>query len=68
MKAAEFDRIFDEGEEDIIEYLDLSKARRPGLEQQNTKVGYYSVVTRNSTAIVRITKYKGSRKRASRIN
>ncbi len=32
ISAEELDRIFDEGEEDIIEYLDFSTARRPGLE------------------------------------
>ena len=29
MKAEEFDKIFDDNEEDIIEYLDLSTIRRP---------------------------------------
>jgi len=40
MKAKEFDRIFDEGEEDILQYLDLSKARRPGLEQKRVNVDF----------------------------
>jgi len=40
MKAEEFDRIFDEGEEDILQYLDLSKARRPGLEQKRVNVDF----------------------------
>lgn len=31
MKAEEFDRLFDAGE-DIIAHLDLSSTRRPGLE------------------------------------
>jgi hypothetical protein len=29
----EFDKIFDEGKEDIMEYLDISTARRPGREE-----------------------------------
>ncbi len=32
MKTEEFDKIFDDNEEDIIEYLDLSKIKRPNLE------------------------------------
>lgn len=28
ISAEEFDRVFDEGEEDIMQYLDLSSARR----------------------------------------
>ena len=31
IKASDFDRMFDDGE-DIIPYLDLSKATRPGLK------------------------------------
>lgn len=38
MKAAEFDRLFDEGEVDIVEYLDLSTGRRPGLELERVSV------------------------------
>ncbi len=33
MKASDFDQKFDDGES-IIEYLDLSKARRPAEEQK----------------------------------
>jgi hypothetical protein len=33
MKSNEFDKKFDEGE-DISEYLDFSKATRPGQEQK----------------------------------
>ncbi len=29
MKAAEFDKLFDDGEEDIMEHLDLDNARQP---------------------------------------
>lgn len=32
MKATEFDQLFDDGEEDIMEHLDLKNARRPNLE------------------------------------
>ncbi len=39
MKAEEFDKKFEEGQ-DISEYLDLSKATRPGLEQQRVNVDF----------------------------
>lgn len=39
MKAEEFDRRFDEGE-DVIEFLDLSKASRPGLEQESVRIDF----------------------------
>ena len=32
MKASEFDRIFDEGKEDVLHLFDITAARRPGLE------------------------------------
>ena len=32
MKATEFDQLFDDDEEDIMEHLDLKNARRPNLE------------------------------------
>ncbi len=34
MKAEEFDKKFDDGEEDITGLLDLSKARRLGVPRQ----------------------------------
>ena len=37
MKASELDKRFDEGE-DIVKYLDLSKAKRPGLDQKRVNV------------------------------
>jgi len=37
MKASEFDRKFDEGE-DILEDLELTKARRPGWETKRINV------------------------------
>ena len=39
MKAKEFDRRFDQGE-DISHVLDLSKARRPELEQRRVNVDF----------------------------
>jgi len=39
MKAKEFDKKFDAGE-DVNKYLDLSKARRPGHEQKRVNVDF----------------------------
>jgi len=39
MKAREFDRRFDEGE-DITKYLDFSGARRPGEEVKRVNVDF----------------------------
>jgi len=39
MKADEFDKKFDSGE-DITRYLDFSKARRPGREQKRVNVDF----------------------------
>ncbi len=39
MKAKEFDRKFDRGE-DLTKHLDLSKARRPGEEQRRVNVDF----------------------------
>ncbi|MFQ6044346.1 MAG: type II toxin-antitoxin system BrnA family antitoxin [Candidatus Poribacteria bacterium] len=39
MKAKEFDRKFDSGEE-IIEFLDLANAHRPGHEQQRVNIDF----------------------------
>jgi hypothetical protein len=38
MNAKKFDQKFDDGEEDIIDMLDLSKAMRPFAEQKNVSV------------------------------
>jgi hypothetical protein len=38
MNAKGFDQKFDDGEEDIIDMLDLSKAKRPFAEQKNVSV------------------------------
>ncbi len=39
MKAEEFDKKFDNGE-DVLAYLDLKKARRPGLEVKRVNVDF----------------------------
>jgi hypothetical protein len=39
MKAREFDKRFDQGE-DISKYLDISKARRPEQEQKRVNVDF----------------------------
>jgi hypothetical protein len=39
MKANEFDKKFDKGE-DIAKHLDYSKARRPGREQKRVNVDF----------------------------
>jgi hypothetical protein len=39
MKAKEIDKKFDEGE-NISEYLDITKARRPGQEQKRVNVDF----------------------------
>ncbi|MCI0501587.1 MAG: CopG family transcriptional regulator [Epsilonproteobacteria bacterium] len=40
MKAKEFDEIFDANEEDIVQYLDLSTARRPNLEPKRINIDF----------------------------
>ena len=39
IKATEFDRAFDQGE-DISRHLDMAKMRRPGLEQRRVNVDF----------------------------
>jgi hypothetical protein len=39
MKAREFDKRFDEGD-DVSKYLDMTKARRPGQEQKRVNVDF----------------------------
>ncbi len=39
MKAREFDKRFDQGE-DILKYLNISKARRPEQEQKRVNVDF----------------------------
>jgi hypothetical protein len=40
ISAEELDRIFDEGEEDILPYLDLNHIRRPGKESKRVNVDF----------------------------
>mgnify|MGYP001361964950 CR=1 FL=1 len=40
MKAKDLDKIFDDGDVDINDYLDLSKAFRPGQEQKRVNVDF----------------------------
>jgi hypothetical protein len=40
MKASEFDKKFDDGVEDVIDDLDLTKLRRPNKEQQRVNVDF----------------------------
>lgn len=40
MKAEEFDPKFDEGQEDIIDDLDLSQIKRPGYEQRRVDIDF----------------------------
>ena len=44
MKAEEFDKIFDDNEEDIIEHLDLSTIRRPNLEAKHIGVSCQAII------------------------
>ncbi len=38
--AEEFDRIFDEGKENITQYLDLENIRRPGRDPKRVNVDF----------------------------
>jgi predicted HicB family RNase H-like nuclease len=38
ISAEEFDRLFDEGEVDILQFCDMDNVRRPGLEKQTVAV------------------------------
>lgn len=40
MKAKDLDKIFDEGNVDFTEYLELSKAFKPGQEQKRVNVDF----------------------------
>jgi len=42
MTAKQLDEIFDKGEEDILPYLDLAKAVRPGHEAKRVNVDFPS--------------------------
>jgi len=40
ISAEEFDRLFDEGSDEIDHYIDWSSARRPGLETKRVNVDF----------------------------
>ena len=40
MKTSELDKIFDDGEEDVLQYFDLSKATKPNLELKRVNVDF----------------------------
>ena len=40
MKAREFDAAFDDNQVDIVDQLDLSRARRPGRDVQRVNVDF----------------------------
>jgi hypothetical protein len=40
MKASEFDKLFDEGKEDVLHLFDLKSARRAGLEARRVNVDF----------------------------
>ena len=40
MKAEQLDRLFEKGEEDILPYLDLARAVRPGHEGKRVNVDF----------------------------
>lgn len=40
MTAEEFDKKFDDNEEDIIQHFDVSKARRPNLEPKRINIDF----------------------------
>ncbi|MEO1352403.1 MAG: CopG family transcriptional regulator [Cyanobacteria bacterium J06635_15] len=40
MKAADFDKKFDDGDADIIDDLDLSQIKRPGHQQKRVNVDF----------------------------
>lgn len=42
MKANQFDDIFDDNQEDILDHLDLSKAKRPMQSQRRVNVDFPS--------------------------
>lgn len=42
MKANKFDEIFDDNQEDILDHLDLSKAKRPMQSQRRVNVDFPS--------------------------
>ncbi|GAB1545016.1 hypothetical protein NUACC21_76920 [Scytonema sp. NUACC21] len=63
MKAEELDKLFDEGEEDILQYFDLSKASRPGLQKvfKITRLRPISLRSPRSLEILRREVFRRSR-------
>ena len=47
ISAEEFDRIFDEGEEDVMQYFDMSTVRRSSLRVRRKLGGRYVTVHKN---------------------
>ncbi len=46
MKAEQLDKIFDRGDKDILPYLDLAKAVRPGHQAKRVNVDFPSWMIR----------------------
>ncbi len=42
MKATDFDKLFDEGQEDVMHLLDLTTTRHPNLESRRVNVDFPS--------------------------
>ena len=40
MKANELDKIFDDGEADVLQHFDLTKAKKPNLELKRVNVDF----------------------------
>jgi hypothetical protein len=40
MKASELDKNFDDGEEDVLQHFDLTKAKKPNLELKRVNVDF----------------------------
>jgi len=40
MKAEDLDRLFDEGEEDVLQHFDLTRATRPGRQVRRVNVDF----------------------------
>ena len=40
MKTSEFDKIFDEGKEDILQYCDLESAERPNQKSKRVNIDF----------------------------
>jgi hypothetical protein len=46
MKASELDKLFDDGEVDVVQYFDWSKATRPNLEMRRVNVDFAAWVVK----------------------